>query len=98
MAKCKYWSREGKLVLNGLMTKHCLALKGSRCPLNTDTDCNVLRTKKKPRYKRIKSLAFEFIDNDGKKKWTAFPRKVGLVKHYPCTILIEAKYLKGDTK
>ena len=67
------------------------------CPKNTDWYCNIVKPKRKPKYKKIKAVAAinregevysirHEIDSD---KWDKRVWK-------PCTILINAKYLKGE--
>ena len=85
MAKCKYfYDRQA-----------CLVTHKTGCPKNTTGDCDI----KPPRYKRIKAWAWwnhwdnVYVANSGCNKPNYKRDRVVAI---PCTILIEAKYLKGD--
>ncbi len=61
------------------------------CPKNTNYRCQIV-SKPKPKYKTIKgwaSIRYGKVWCAGVRKWSSTK------KLYPCTITIEAKYLKG---
>ena len=94
MAKCKLLSKEtGQCMATRAQWNKC---KQDTCPMDkyTTENCNM---KRKPKYKKIKAVAA--INREGEmysirheidsEKWDKRVWK-------PCTILINAKYLKGE--
>ena len=90
MAKCKYY---GEGVGNCPKDKNGFCIEYSNC---TD-GCNIRPSKKKSRYKRIKAWA-SILESfrTGKREMHKVSLEKSITCVIPCTILIEAKYLRGN--
>lgn len=91
MAKCKYWDSP----IVDRINKRGMSC-GFECPKNANELCEI-PTKRKPKYKKIK--AWCRITNNGEVIEIYYAN--GFSKEdskglFPCTIMINAKYLKGD--
>jgi hypothetical protein len=87
MAKmCKYYDE-----LCWASKRKCLTIK--ECPKNTNSRCEII-SKTKPNMVKVKAWAWK---SKGVYGWCATelkgPKRLNC---YPCYILIERKYLKGD--
>jgi hypothetical protein len=66
------------------------------CPRNTNSRCEIVPRKAKPKYKRVKAWGWQYPVVAGGGYGADTDKDNGVeYKQFPCTILIEAKWLKG---
>jgi hypothetical protein len=65
------------------------------CPANTNSKCEIIPKKPKAKYKRVKAFCYKSTVSKGYIAWEKPTQSPAQDKGWlPCTILIEARYLK----
>jgi len=88
---CKHWEYSPSGTKYG--ERYCPC--GIECPKNTNSNCEIITKKPKAKYKKVKAFCYKSTVSKGYIAWEKPTQSPAQDKGWlPCTILIEARYLK----